>query len=279
MSVSGKTELSAIIPEVWSPNFYDELRASLVMGGVFSREYQGEIQNQGDKVRVSQIVAPTGEILTDDKDVFNREQMTVQEYTIEVNKRAVAAFEFTSLAQLQSLQFEQDAREALVYAVQKQIEDQVVAALVPSASAPDHDLTPATPGQLAAIDVANMRTLLSLQKVPKMNRWLFCDPQYFGDLLQSTNFISSEFIPAGSAVSSAEFASPLYGFRVAEADNLSADVAFAIHPSALQMVMQKSMTLKISDLHSQGKFGYVMSADLIFDLKLFEDTRIVKYSG
>jgi hypothetical protein len=279
MSVSGKVELDNLIPEIWASSMYDELRNQLMMGSVFSREYEGEIRNLGDTVKVNQIVAPTGEILSNDKDVFNSEQMTVNQFSVVVNKRAVASFEFTSLSQLQSQSFERDAQEALVYAVQKQVENDIISALIPSASAPDHDIAPASAGDLDASDLAGIRTLLSLAKVPKTNRWFFGDPQYFGDLLQKNNFINSDYIPAGSPVSSAEFASPLYGFKIAEHDLLSADVGYAVHPSALQMVMQQDLRIKISDLHAQSKFGFKMSADLVYGISLFDNKRIVKISG
>jgi len=279
MSVSGKLELDNLIPEIWASNMYDELRNQLQMGSVFSREYEGEIRDMGDTVRVNQIVAPSGEILSNDKDTFNPESMTVNQYTVVVNKRAVASFEFTSLAQLQSQAFERDAQEALVYAVQKKIEQDIIDSLLPSTSAPDHDIAPASAGDLDASDLAGIRTLLSKALVPKSNRWFFGDPQYFGDLLQKTNFISSDFIPAGSPVSSAEFASPLYGFKISEHDLLTADVGYAVHPSALQMVMQQGMRLKISDMHAQNKFGFKMSADIVYGLSLFDNKRIVKISG
>ena len=53
----------------------------------------------------------------------------------------------------------------------------------------------------------------------------------------------------------------------------------AVHPSALQMVMQQSMRIKISDMHSQNKFGFKMSADIVYGFSLFDNTRIVKISA
>lgn len=279
MATSGVADLQNLIPEMWAPNFYEELRNNLVIANVFSREYSGVISQVGDKVNVNQVVAPNGEILNNDKNVFNRELMQVNQFSITADKRAVAAFEFTDLAQLQSQRFEQDAREALVYAVQKQIEDDVIAGLIPSASAPDHDIAPASASDLAPADLANIRSLLSKAKVPATNRWFWGNPDYFSDLLLKTQFTSSDFLPSGSPVSSAMFSSPLYGFNIMESDNLPTDTGYAAHPSALQMVMQQELRLKISDLHNQGKFGFVMSADLVYGYTLFDNTRIVKISG
>lgn len=92
-AVSGKTELDYLIPEIWATDMYAELRNQLVIADKFERRYEGEIRNLGDTVRVQQIAAPTGEILTDDKQTFASEVMSVNQFVITVNKRASAAFE------------------------------------------------------------------------------------------------------------------------------------------------------------------------------------------
>ncbi len=277
--VSGKTELDYIIPELWSPIMYQELRNSLVLGQAFNRDYEGVISEMGDKVKVQQLLAPTGEILTNDKDTFNPETMVLSNFEITVNSRAVASFEFTSLAQLQSLAFEQEAQAALVYAVQKQIENTIIAAMIPSASAPDHQIAPASASDLAAADVASLRTLLSQAKVARNNRWLVLDPAYYGDLLNKTAFTSQDFIPGSATVSSGEFSSPLFGFRVVEHDLLGADIGYAFHPSALSIVLQQGMNIQISNQHVNKKFGYILSADMVFGISLFDNKRLAKISG
>lgn len=277
--VSGKTELANLIPQIWSPQMYLELRNSLVFGSIFSREYEGDLKQLGDTVKVNQIVAPTGEILTSDKDTFSPEVMTVNQFSVTVNKRAVASFEFTDLAKLQSQEFEAMAREALTYSIQKQIESDIITLLVPSASAPDHQISPASPSDLAAADVAATRTLLSQAKVPRLNRWFVADPAYYGDLLLKQNFVNSQYIPNSAPTASGEFSSPLYGFKIMEHDLLAADTAYGFHPSALNMVMQQELELKISDQHVNHKFGYVMSANIVYGLQLFDNKRIVKITG
>lgn len=275
---NGVTENANLIPEIWSARMYDELRANLPMASFFSRDYEGDL-SFGDTVKVNQIVAPTGEILTDDKAEFSSENMTINQFSIVVNKRASASFEFTDLAQLQSMSFQNMAIEALNYSLSKQIEDSVVSALVPSSSAPDHAIAPASAGVLAAADVAGIRTLLSVAKVPTSNRGLFLSPSYYGDLLGVSTLTSSDYVPAGSPVVSGGFTFPLYGFTITEANNLGTDIGYAAHRSALQMIIQKGVTIKISDLHANKKYAYLLSADVVFGYSLFDNKRIVKISG
>jgi hypothetical protein len=69
------------------------------------------------------------------------------------------------------------------------------------------------------------------------------------------------------------------GFQIMEHNLLDADVGYAVHPSALQLVMQQDVRIKLSDLHSQNKYGYLLSADFVYGFTLADNKRIVKISG
>lgn len=277
MGVNGVTELNYMIPEIWSPRIYAELRNNIMFANVFSREYEGEIRNVGDTVKVQQIVAPSAEILTDDKQQFASSTMQVNQISIVANKRASAAFEFTDLSALQSLDFAAEAQEALVYAIRKKLEQDIIAALIPSASNPDHQIAPAAASALAAVDLATMRTLLSTALVPTTNRFLMLAPSYYGDLMTSTQIMSRDFTAGNN--SQAGVIDSFMGFQIAEHNLLDADVGYAVHPSALQLVMQQEVRVKLSDLHSQNKYGYLLSADFVYGFTLADSKRIVKISG
>lgn len=277
MAINGKSELDYLIPELWSPKMYQELRNDVMFANIFSREYEGVISQFGDTVNVQQIVAPVGEIITDDKAQFNSQVMSVNRIAITANKRASAAFEFTDLAQLQSMSFQQDAQEALLYAIRLKLENDIIAALVPSAAAPDHQIAPASAGDLAAADLGSIRTLLSTAKVPVSNRKLLLSPSYYGDLLSKTQVTSSDFVAGNSAQQGV--VSQFMGFEIMEHNLLGTDIGYAVHPSALLLVMQQEIRVKISDLHSQNKYGYLLSADMVYGFSLADNTRMVKISG
>lgn len=279
MALNGTTILADLIPEVWSSTMYDELRSQILFANVFERKYEGEIRAFGDTVKVNQIAAATGEILTDDTASFTPEAMTITQNSIVVNKRASASFEVSDLAQLQSLDFQNEAQQALVYGIQKQLEDDLIAALAAgvSVAAPDHDIAPATAGQLAGIDLATMRTLLSAAKVPKPGRVFLADPQYYGDLLNDSNVMSRDFTSGNQ--SEPGVADKFMGFQIIEHDGLGADKGYAVHPSALQLVMQQGIRVKVSDLHSNKQYGYLVSADMVYGYSIFDDNRFVQISG
>lgn len=277
--VNGVTELAYLIPEIWSGKLYSELRSKIIFANIFNKDYQGEIRAMGDTVRVNQILKATGEILTDDKQTFGSEQLNVNQYSIVVDKRASAAFEITDLAQLQSQKFEAEVQQALVYAVQKQLENQIISELLPSTSAPDHDIAPAAASDLAAADVAGMRTLLSKQYLPNMERYLVLDPAYYGDIILKQQIASRDYIANTTVTATGAVTDPLFGFTVIEHDGLGSDIGYAVHPSAYTIVMQQDLRVQLSNLHSSHKYGYLVSVDFVFGTKLMDNKRIIKISG
>jgi hypothetical protein len=97
-------------------------------------------------------------------------------------------------------------------------------------------------------------------------------------LLSKTQVTSGDFVSGGNSAQ-AGVLSQFMGFEIMEHNLLSADVGFAVHPSALLLVMQQDVRVKISDLHSQNKYGYLLSADFVYGFVLADNKRLVKISG
>jgi Phage capsid protein len=275
---NGITELTELIPVITSAKIYEELRNDVSsFANFFAKDYEGDISAKGQVVKINTIVAPEGEILADDKAQFSPSELQISQQSLTVDQIAVASVEITDLAQMQSLDFQNDLSQALAYAIRKKMEAAILAALLPSTSAPDHDVAPAAASALAAIDFGTARTLLSTALVPVTDRKAFLAPSYYGDILNSTNVVSADFVSGNSAQSGV--ASKFMGFEISEHNLLSADVAYFAHKSALNIAMQKGVTVKVSDLHVQRKLGYLVSAHMIYGLKLCDNKRLVKISG
>ena len=53
-----KAEYSPIVKEQWSRDFYKELRPMLGVASLIQNEYEGEIKDWGDKVKVQTFNTP-----------------------------------------------------------------------------------------------------------------------------------------------------------------------------------------------------------------------------
>lgn len=266
MSATTIAEVQDQVQKFWSPLFMDELKASMLIGALVNKEYEGSIQQQGDTVKVSQIITPTGENRSGaDMDSFNTEQLQTRKVEISANRRAVAALEVGSLVEIQSQLGGQESkiRQALVDAVNKQINDYLYSLVAPSTSAPDH-----LRNSISAFDKTELlavRLLASQAKWGKANnKFILADPSYYNDLIGDTNLVNKDYGAEDAPVVGGQLAIPRYGFNILEDDGLAVDQALIFHPDFMHLVTQTQVQFKISDQHVNKKFGYIISADIIY---------------
>lgn len=264
--VTQLAEVQAQVQEFWAPLFMEELRASLLLGSLVNKEYQGEIKNLGNKVTVSMIKKPQGQTRTVgvDADSFETSLLETEYVEVTANKRFVAGFDLVDLVQLQSQIGAQDSkiREALLYSVQEQVNEYLYGLVAPSAS-PDHTITGVT--TFAKAQVLQARTLAAGSKWAKdPNKYILCSPNHYADLLNETTFTSSDYVgPNEPLTVGGQMAMRRFGFNIFEDDSRTGDYSLAFHPDFLLWVMQKQPTFQISSQHANKKFGFVLSVDLI----------------
>jgi len=267
------TDLVAVADQIqkyWSPIFTKQLRESLLLGSLVDKKYDGEIRRQGDTVRVSQINAPTGQLLTVgvNADSFQTESVSTSKIDIVANKRAVAAYEFQDLVELQS-QISSDnpeVMESLKFAMAKQINDYLYTLVAPSTSAPDHELVST---DFNAAQLASCRLLAAQAKWLQNPGWYaLLDPSYYSDLMNAQTLTSSDYGAQDAPVISGQIGLKRFGFNIFEDNSRAVDYGLLFHPDFMHMVSQTAVQVKISDLHSQKKFGIVMSVDMVFGAAL-----------
>ena len=271
MTVTNLADVADQIQKYWSPVFTKQLRESLLLGALVDKKYQGAIARQGDTVRVSQINAPNGQLLTvgTDADSFSPEAVSTQYVDIKADKRAVASYEFQDLVELQSQisQSNPEVLEALKYAMASQINDYLYSLVNPSTSAPDHLIASVT--DFNASQLSACRILAAQAKWRMEPGWYgLLDPQYYGDIMNASTLSSIDYGASDAPVISGQIALKRFGFNLLEDNSRSADFALLFHPDFMHMVSQSEVQVKISDLHSQKRFGVVMSVDMVFGAKL-----------
>lgn len=264
------TDVQQLIVEAWSDIFMEELREQLLLGALVNKSYNGEINQLGDSVKVSQINAPVGQLLTigTDADSFESQALSTTQVEVKADKRAVAAYELEDTVPLMSQIGNKDSemRKSLLYSVSQQINDYLYSLMAPSTSSPDHSIASVTDFNAAQLSAA--RILAAQAKWDKSKGW-YClaDPVYYGDLLNASTLTSGDYVPDAPVVGG-QIAKQRFGFNIFEDNSLSTDNAYLFHPDFMHMVMKTQPQFKVSDLHSQKKFGYLISCDVIFGAKL-----------
>lgn len=275
----GATTISDVtdqIQTVWSEIFMQELREQFILANLVSREYEGEIKTKGDTVKISQIDAPQNtkiRTVGTDADTFQTSTLSTRSVSITADKRAVEAYEFSDLVEIQSIvdpRNNPDIRRTMVWSIGKQINDYLYSLVSPSTTAPDHDITSTTALNSAVLLAGN--TLAAEAKWLEQNGWwVLASPQYYEDVLGDTTLTSSDFTNDDFPVLNGRIGQTRYGWNVIRDNSRTGLYGIGFMPGFMQLVQQTQPTFKISDLHSNKEFGYVMSVDVVFGAKLSID--------
>lgn len=272
MASTNLTDVQYQVQKYWSPVATKQLRESLLLGSIVNKDYSGEIRKGGDTVRVYSLNAPTATtktVGTVDSNTFAPAAVSTAYVDVKADKHVTAAFEFADEVELMSLidRGNPEVMDSLIFAVNKAVNSALYAALIPSAAAPDHQITGVT--NLDATRLLEVRKLAAQAKWDMSKGWYgLLDPSYYSDVLASQTLVSSDFGAADAPVIGGKIGLRRYGWQIAEDNSLAEDTAYFLHPDALLMVMAKEMAIKVSDLHSASKHGVLMSVDLIFGCAL-----------
>jgi len=270
-------ELSVIVPQIWSARYYDELLASLPFNSIISRDYEGEIANLGDTVKISTFPEFSDALELAEGAKADADAVTVTQQSLVINKRTFKDFIITNKAQLQSLPAMDKLRELAIYAIQKRQQAVIIAAIVPSASAPDHTLAYDSGTTLALADLLEAKELLDNQDVPMSDRHMVLGAAQTNDIFNVTGFTSSDFVLGGSPLTTGEIGQSLLGFSPHLTTTVG-NVAYLFHRSFMTMAAQQGLTVGVYDLGSEGKRAARVNVDTLWGLKQLDNKRVVTLS-
>lgn len=267
-------ELSAIIPEQWSQNYYDVLVQELVFASIISHDYEGEIQDLGDRVNIASFPEfDVGEELAEDARA-DAASVTVTSQQLIINKRVVRDFIVTKKAILQSLPHMDKLKNMAIYAILKKIQATIITTIVPNAATPDHSIAYDSGSTLALADLLEAKELLDTQNVPASDRHLVVGAAQVNDIFNITGFTSSDFLLSGAPLQSGQVPAALLGFAP-HMTNAAGAVSYLFHKSFMTMAAQQGMDVKEYDLGVDGKRATRVNVDTLYGLSQLDDLRVV----
>lgn len=271
------SELSLIVPQVWSARYYDVLLADLPFASLISHDYEGEIKNLGDTVKISSVPEfQDGEVVAE-ADRADAEAVTITQQSLVINSRIVKDFIVTNKAMLQSLPFVEKLKEMAVYAINKKIQSLILSLIVPSASAPDHAIAYDNSTTLALADILEVKELLDNADVPKSGRHMVAGSAQWNDVFNITGFTSSDFVASGAPLASGDLPAQLLGF-MPHMTTLVGNTSYWFHPSFFTMAAQQGLAVNEYDLGVDGKRAKRVNTDTLVGFKQLDNQRVVTLS-
>ncbi len=268
---SGGTN-SAIVPEVWSAQFQENLRNAVVFNGMIRTDYEGEIKRLGDTVRI-----PTMEDVIAQDLLEGQKADTVAPGTgnipLVINKRTVVDFEITDEAELQSIPHMAQLQERAFSAIQLRMQAIMIAEIAPSVAGPDHVIPYDNASTLADADLLEMLDLEKTANWPETGRHIVTGGLQYNDLLNIEKLYRS--LEGGNVdIASGKITKPIYGHDV-QWTNAAGSTTFAFHDTFMQAAVQKQLTMKLFDQGGQGSRSFRLNFDILWGVKQLFSDRVI----
>jgi hypothetical protein len=251
--------VNSFIPELWSSRILERLRKTLVFESLCNRDYEGEIRNVGDTVRINAIGPITIGTYTKNSTTITPEILQDEQTVLTINRADYFAFYVDDV----------DARQASVNLLAAGMDeasyglanscDAYIASLATNAGHITSSTAVNSSNVLAT--VFTLAQALDESDVPTDNRWLVIPPWFKTKLLLAKVLVEPV---AGEAFTNGRVGQ-VAGFTVYESNNLyndgTDDYIMAGHPRAIAFANQLN---KIEAYRDTQRF-----ADVVRGLHLY----------
>ena len=196
------------IPTIWSARLLQNLHKTQVFGGLSNRDYEGEIAQAGDTVKIGGIGAVTVSDYTKNSTSLSWQTLADASQTLTIDQAKYFAFKVDDVdrAQTKPDLMDEAMREA-AYALSDEI-DGYIAALYGSAATANKvgsDGSAVTVGYGSGEtdpyhQLVDMGTKLTVANVPQAGRWAVVPPWFEGMLRKNANFVANPASGSGESV-------------------------------------------------------------------------------
>jgi len=275
--------LNNFIPEIWAARLLQNLLKSQVytQESVINRDYEGDIANAGDTVRINAIGEVTVGTYTKNTNIGDPETLDDASTTLLIDQSKYFNFQVDDVDRAQQRPKVMDGAMLQAAYALRDTADQYVAGLytdiatanlIGTTASPKTDLGTAGQPYKYLVDLG---VLLDEANVPTDGRWVIVPPWFHGLLLQDTKFVSS-----GSSQAEDRLANGMIGeaagFNIFKSNNVPNTSAtkyriMAGHPMAWSFAEQVN---KIESYRPEKRFADAVKGLHLYGAKLVRPTAI-----
>jgi N4-gp56 family major capsid protein len=215
-------------PEIWSAKLLIALRKELVYAGpgMLNRDYEGDIKNAGDTVRITSISDPTVGTYVPNSTVIVPEELTDAQRTLVIDQAKYWAFKVDDVDKRQAAgDVMTEAMSRAAYKVADQIDQYLAgfytgiqsANVLGSTGSPVDTHTTVTDAYDKVL--VPLRTKLKRANVPTAGRWVVVSPEFTASLLLDPRFIKANEAGDGGQGLRNGYVGRAAGFDIVESNN------------------------------------------------------------
>lgn len=269
---------SAFIPEIWSQKLNNMLTKNCVMLQCVNRNYEGEIKNQGDTVKIITPAEVSISTVTDSAITYS--ELNPTEVDLIIDQKKFFAFKIGDIAQAQA---NQDIMEAHLQNAKNAIEEvQDTFLLGQHANVDSNNIiggTTAVTLDKSTIYSYFVQLALKLKNANAVNNsqkpWVVINPTIESYLLQSTEFISAYNVADETLREGA--IGRIAGMDVLVSTNLTAtDSKYYVLAGTNESITFASQLSKIESLRDKDSFSDLVRGLYLYGAKTVQPKSLAK---
>ena len=189
--------ISSFIPQIWDARLLNALDKAHVFANVVNRDYEGEIKQQGDTVKINTIGAVTiGDYTKNTDFTSGPETLATTAQSLTIDQAKYFNFQVDDVDAAQAAGDVMDkAMERAAYGLNDAADAYLAKQLADSITAGNGNLVAADAVALTAANVyenvVKMKLLLDKANVPTVGRWLVAPPEMIALILQDDRFVKT----------------------------------------------------------------------------------------
>ena len=263
------------IPAIWEARLLEHLDKTLVYGNLVNRDYEGDIQQQGDTVKINQI----GDITINDYDKstgIKVEDLDSTQTTLTIDQRKYFAFTVDDLDAVQAnVLLVDNAMQRASYGLRDAV-DRYIAGLYAGAGVVDGLGTDETPIAITSATKAyealvDTKTALDEANVPSDGRFVVVPPTFYGYLLKDNRFVAAGTQKTDQVLQTG-YIGDAAGFHIYQSNNvLNTDGAkYKVFAGTSAAVTFAQQLLRTEANRSETKFADIVRGQLVFGAKVVQ---------
>jgi hypothetical protein len=269
--------LQNFTPEKWAASLFVQLRKNLVLANLVNRDYEGDIRQAGDTVRINEIGAVTIGDYTKDSTISWQNPDSAQK-VLRVDQAKYFAIQYDDIDRAQNQPKLMDGlMQEAAYQIMDTV-DQHLAGLYTQAGATVTGIAATTGGIIQ--NVSDLGLALDENNVPTQGRFLIVPPWYAHRLMIAiTGGSGATSVPklTNDGVAINGFVGNFYGFNIVQSNNVNNDgTTWNIMALTQQAITHASQVAAVEAVRIQDSFADGLKGLYLYGSKVVRPNALVK---
>jgi hypothetical protein len=259
--------ISTFVPQIWEARLLEHLDKALVYGNLVNRDYEGDIRNQGDTVKINQIGDITVNNYTKGSNI-TYESVDGTPTTLVIDQAKYFAFKVEDIDQVQAnVNLVDGAMARASYALRDVVDKHIAAHYTDVTNTIGDDTTPEsiTSANKAYEALVDLRTALDEKNVQSTGRFVVVPPAFYAYMLKDSRFVAAGTSKTDSVLANG-FIGQAAGFDIYQSNNVpnTEGTLYKVMAGTRQGISYAQQILSTEALRLEGTFSDAVRGQLVY---------------